>query len=285
MRMMLAMAMSLATACTMCSAGEVEDAARGILEKQQNAVVTVQLVVKEKMSFPGEAGQDNESKMEVTGTVISPDGLTLVALSDTDRSSMFANFMPDEMSGQFKIESVVSDVKILLDAGKEIDAAVVLRDKDLDLAFVRPKAKPETPLAFVDLAQSGTAQVLDHVVTLNRLGKVANRTASVSIEYIEAIVTKPRTFYFPGSAATMSGTGSPAFTLDGKALGVFVTRTISDKSGGMDMQRVHAVVVLPAADILEAAQQAPPFGQEPQESATEATPEAAPAQPSPTPQN
>lgn len=280
MRMMITMAMLL-LACMVCRAGEVEDAARGILEKQQKAVVTVQLVVKEKMSFPGEAGQDNESKMEVTGTVISPEGLTLVALSDTDRSSMFANFMPDEMSGQFKIESVVSDVKILLDEGKEIDAAVVLRDKDLDLAFVRPKAKPEAALAFVDLSQAGTAQVLDRVVTLNRLGKVGNRTASVSLEYIEAIVSKPRTFYFPGSAATMTGTGSPAFTLDGKALGVFVTRTIADKSGGMDMQRVHAVVVLPAADILEAAQQAPPFGQEPKEAA----PEAAAPQPSPTPEN
>src|SRR5205085_2392831 len=150
--------------------------------------------------------------------------------------------MPDD--GKFKMETTISDVKILLADGKDIAAGVVLRDKDLDLAFVRPKTKPEQALPFVDLKENGAPKVLDRVVTINRLGKVANRQASASLEHIEAVVTKPRTLYFPGSALTMTGTGSPAFLLDNKVIGVFVTRTIADKSGGsFEPGRNSAVVV------------------------------------------
>ena len=103
---------------------------------------------------------------------------------------------------------------------RDLEIVVGACGPDLDLAFVRPKAKPEKPLAFVDLTQNTAARVLDKIVVINRLGKVANRTASASFEYIEALVSKPRTFYFPSNAVTMSGTGAPAFTLDGKVIGV-----------------------------------------------------------------
>lgn len=267
--------------CAAAWAGEDEDKARGILEAQQKAVVTVQLVVKEKMSGMGFGAQDNESKVEITGTTIDADGLTVVALSDTDRMAMMSNFMPDDMEGHFKVESSISDVKILQEDGSEIESGVVLRDKDLDLAFVRPKQKPATAMPFVDLKANAPTRLLDRVVTINRLGKVANRAASASLEYIEAVVAKPRTFYFPGRALTMTGTGCPAFALDGKIIGVFVTRSIADKSGDFDPARSAAVVILPATDIAEGASQAPPFGQEPKEPAPapaeESKPDAKPA--------
>ena len=46
-------------------------------------------------------------------------------------------------------------MKILLDDGTEVPAEIVLRDKDLDLAFIRPKAKPASPMTSVDLTKSG----------------------------------------------------------------------------------------------------------------------------------
>lgn len=264
---------SLLALMFLCAAGVAgaqsqEDKAREILNARQAAVVTVQLVVKEKMSGLGMGDQDNESKMEITGTIINPEGLTVVALSETDRSSMFSNFMSDEMSDHFKMESSISDVKILLQDGKELASGVVLRDKDLDLAFVRPKEKPAEALPYVDLTKMDTVRVMDKVVAINRLGKVANRTASASFEYIEAVATKPRLFYFPSRALTMTGSGCPAFTLDDNIVGIFVIRTIVDKSGGgPEPGRTTASVILPAQDINEAASQAPPFGQEPKEEA------------------
>lgn len=259
-----------AVLCIAVQAGEAEEKGRALLEQHKNAVVTVQLVIKQKMSFGGMGGEDSESRSEIIGTVISPEGLTVVSLSETDPGGMMSNFMPDEMGDSFKIDSSIAGVKILLDDGKELDAGVVLRDKDLDLAFVRPKAKPEVPLAYVDLAESGTAQVLDQYVSLARLGKVGNRAPGASLGHVHAISTKPRTFYFPEGGAFMGSTGSPAFTLDGKLIGVIVMRMIASSGGGgmfdmMGAARNMATVILPAGDIAEAASQAPPFGQEPKE--------------------
>jgi len=166
-------------------AGETEDAARAILEKNKSAVVTVRIVVKVQMSFMGMDGEEaEESKSEATGTVITPDGLTVLALSAMDPTTLIANMLGGMMDDNMKINNEVSDVKILSDTGAEIPATVVLRDKDLDLGFVRPVEKPAQPMAFLDLSAGGGAQILDQLVVLNRLGKVANRVYAVSFERI-----------------------------------------------------------------------------------------------------
>jgi len=257
---------ALALVCCAAGAGELEDQGRAILERHQKAVVTVQLVVKQKFSMGGMGGQEDESKSEATGFVIAPDGLTVLALSATDPSSLIENMMSGmgEMASQFKVDSDIADVKILLDDGTEIPAKVVLRDKDLDLAYVRPLEAPAAPLPVIDLAGAAEPAILDPVITLNRLGKVAGRTCAVSIERIQAIIRKPRTFYVPGKDPTHSGVGSPVFTTDGKVVGMIAVRTIKTEGGGGladmfggGMGQGMIGVVVPAEDIREGAQQAP----------------------------
>jgi len=172
--------------------------------------------------------------------------------------------MMSGMSGEdtkFKLETELTDVKILLEDGTELPAEVVLRDKDLDLAFVRPKTKPPSPMASVNLGKSGSAQVLDQVITLNRLGQAAGRAYAVSVERINAVVQKPRLFYIPDSTMTSTTIGSPAFMPDGKILGVFVMRSVSASGGGMSLFNLRpeglTAIILPASDVLKAAQQAP----------------------------
>src|SRR2546422_5707095 len=125
------------------------------------------------------------------------------------------------------------------DDGAEIPAEIVLRDKDLDLAFIRPKTKPASPMPAVDLNKSVPAKVLDQVITLNRLGRAAGRAHSASVERISAVVQKPRTFYIPDSTMTTTGLGSPAFTPDGTLVGLVVMRTISGKGGGQSMNNMR----------------------------------------------
>ncbi|HOV74659.1 MAG TPA: serine protease [Candidatus Hydrogenedentes bacterium] len=245
-------------------AGEFEDKGRAILEKNQKAVVTVQMVIKQKISAMGMGSQENENKEEATGFVIAPDGLAVLALSSTDPGGFLDNMMSSmgDMGDQFKMESNLGDVKMLLDDGTELPAQVVLRDNDLDLAFVRPTPPPAQPMTFVDLSAAGEAQTLDPLIALNRLGKVANRACSASIERIQAVVRKPRTFYIPGNDPTHSGLGSPVFTMDGNLLGILVMRSIKgERQGAMAMLggmggNMMAIVV-PVADIKEAAAQAP----------------------------
>jgi hypothetical protein len=192
-----------------------------------------------KFSMPGLGAQANESKQDITGTVVDPSGLVVLALSSCEPADMLQNMMAalgggggDDDVAKLKMDIELSDVKILLDSGTELPAEVVLRDRDLDLAFIRPKAKPATPMIAVDLSKSARADVLDHVVTLNRLGSPAGRAYAVSVERISAVVQKPRVFYIPATSMGSTALGSPAFSLDGNLLGVFVMRSIRSRGGG-----------------------------------------------------
>ncbi len=240
-------------ATTVAGADEDSASARAILEQQKAAVVTVQMVVKITWSMGGNSNQ-NESKVEATGTVIGADGLTVLALSSTDPSSISKT-----MGSDFKMDAELSDIKLLLQDDTEVPAEVVIRDVELDLAFVRPLTKPEAPMAFIDLNNNSEVQLLDRVLTLNRLGRVANRVYSASFEYIDAVVEKPRRYYIPGNDPTSTSAGCPSFSLDGKIVGVFVLRAISAEAGNAGRRDNVMPIILPAVDILDGVAQVPPY--------------------------
>ena len=254
-------------------ADELSDKSRAIFKQHQHSVVTVQIVVKSKFSMGGMGGQSNESRQDVTGTVVDPSGLTVVSLSATDPAqmmqSMFSSMSDEDM--KFKMDTELSDLKILLEDGTEVAAEVVLRDKDKDLAFIRPKTKLSAPLTALDLASSAKAEVLDQVIALNRLGNAAGRAYAASVERISAVVERPRLFYVPETSATTTTLGAPAFTLDGKLLGLFVMRSLRGGGGGgggglfgmLSMQgQSMTAIILPAEDIVKAVKQVPAAGED-----------------------
>ena len=235
-------------------ADELAEKGREIFKKNQHAVVTVRVVL--KISYSG-ASRSGENRQELTGTVVDPSGLTVLALSACDPSDMYQRMMAAQGS-QNKVEIEVTDLKILLDGGTEVPAEIVLRDKDLDLAFIRPKVKPAAPMPAVDLAKSVTVQVLAQVITLNRLNSAAGRAYAASVERISGVIQKPRTFYIPDSTMTSTTLGSPAFAPDGNLVGVMVMRAVSGKGGGGGNSRDNMTsIILPAEEILKAAKQAP----------------------------
>jgi hypothetical protein len=254
---------ALLLACSTCMADELAEKGRAIYKKNQHAVVTVQLVLKSKMSMSGFGGQSSESRQDVTGTVVDPSGLTVLALSATDPSALFQSMMSGgEEDSKIKMETELTDVKILTQDGGEIASEVVLRDKDLDLAFIRPKAKLAAPMDALDLNDPGKAEILDQVLSLNRLGNAAGRAYAASLERISAIVEKPRLFYVPGTSMSATSLGSPAFTLEGKLLGIFVMRALKSHSNGggglfgMQPDNIAAIIV-PVKDIVKALKQVP----------------------------
>ena len=255
----------------LASPGRADDFAekgRAIFNKYQHSVVTVEIVLKSKFSMGGVGAQHNESRQDVTGTVVDPSGLTVLSLSATDPGQMMQNLMAgmSDDESKFKMETELSDLKILLEDGTETPAEVVLRDKDLDLAFIRPKTKLNAPLPALDLSNSTKAELLDPVIALNRLGTVAGRAYAASQERISAIVERPRRFYVPATSTTTTTLGAPAFTMDGKVLGLFVIRTQKGRGGGGGMSMFNAQrenvagIIVPADDILKAVKQVPPPG-------------------------
>lgn len=231
-------------------ADSLADSARPVFAKNQHSVVTVQVVLK----ISGSGGRTGEIKSDLTGTVVDPSGLTVLALSACDPTELAQRINPESA----QVDTEVTDIKILLDDGTEVPAEIVLRDKDLDLAFVRPKTKLATSMDAVDLSKSSPVQVLDSVLTINRLNRAAGRSYSASLELISAVMQKPRTLYIPDSAMTTTSLGCPAFAMNGNIVGIVVMRAVSAKGSGRGNSRDYMTsVILPAEDILKGAKQAP----------------------------
>jgi S1-C subfamily serine protease len=265
----VACGLALSVASALCSADELAEKGRDVFKKYRHSVVTVQIVVKTKFSMGGMGGQANESRQDVTGTIIDPSGLTVLSLAATDPGQMVQSVMSgmSDDDSKFKFETELSDVKILLEDGTEVASEVVLRDKDLDLAFVRPKGKLTAQLSPLDLSKSGKVDILDQVIALNRLGNAAGRAYAASVERISAVVERPRLFYVPETSFTTTTLGAPAFTLDGKVVGLFVMRTLKGRSGaGMGMMNMQpqniAGIIVPADDIQKVAKQVPAASEE-----------------------
>jgi S1-C subfamily serine protease len=245
-----------------CRADELADKGRAIFQKHQRAVVTVQAVLKNTVSMPGMTPRSTESRQELSGTVVEASGLAVVALSAVDPAHLLQN-MAGEQS-RLKMDTELTDLKILTDDGTEMPAEIVLRDRDLDLAFIRPKSKPAAPMAWVDFAAAGKADVLDQVIALNRLGNAAGRAYSASVERISAVVQRPRLFYVPDASMTTTTLGAPAFTIEAKPLGIFVMRSLRGRGGGTSANMAAdnlTSIIVPGDDILKALKQVPPAGE------------------------
>lgn len=232
------------------------DAVRKTLPTVEKGLVTVRLVWKLTMSFEGDS-QSREMKREVVGTTIDSTGLTLVCLADADPTAMISSMMDGE-GAEYKASA--TDVKILDTEGRQIPSKVVLRDRDLNLMFIRPLAKQTSPMPYVKLAQSGQAKLLDTVVIATRLGKTLNRATGIYSMNIMSILEKPRK-RFVLDRAVNNAPGNPVFNLLGQPLGIatYKMTTVSTESRGDSdiLGGSRSLVVVPCDEVMKVARQAP----------------------------
>src|SRR4029453_1575620 len=209
------------------AAQDIRPAAREVVRKWQDAVVNVRVVLKMRMSMGGREMQASDDPVDTVGTVIDASGLTVLSLGSLNPGAMMAKLMGFAGSnGQPAVEitSEPTDVKIRLSNGRELPAKIVLRDEDLDLAFLRPTTKPDTPLVALDLTDAAKPALLDQVLVLSRLGRGGGWTAGAALYDVGAIIEKPRTFYVLAGAS--SGMGTPAFLTNGRVVGLLTLRQI-----------------------------------------------------------
>jgi len=232
----------------MIAADETAEKGRAVFEQYKDTVVTIRTVLSMSMG-----GNPQERESEANGTVIDAMGLAVLSLSSVDPSGLMARLD----RGRDEMVTKITSMKMILADGTELDAEIVLRDADLDLAFVRPLTKPDSAMPFVDLTQPGKPEILDEVVAIAQLGQVARRTHSALVERVEAVVDRPRTFYVLGEHRSRAVVCSPAFTLDGAFVGIGVFRSIqgSDRRTGDNV----LIVIVSGDDIREASAQVPPW--------------------------
>lgn len=237
-------------------------AARDVVARRGDAIVTVSGTLKARMSQAGRDRPAPDQVVQASATVLDGSGLAVVALSTIDPGNIMGR-NPAFAAANVKLETELSDVKMRLADGSELAAKIVLRDSDLDLLFVRPADPSPKPFASVDTA-SPVFNAIDPVVVVQRLQEVAGWKPSVGMGSIEVVVDKPRRFYLLATTANGNGLGSTIFDLKGQFGGIVTLRQSSDArhnalnglQGGMLQTLGMVAVVVPAADIREIAKQA-----------------------------
>ncbi|MST94822.1 MAG: serine protease [Pedosphaera sp.] len=228
--------------------------ARKLFAAQQDSVVWVSAVI--KISISAEGGKegvnipDREQKVEALATFIDDKGMLVTALSSIDPTKQISGQEIRTASGTTKIEAsaTMKEVKIIMPDSTEVPGEVVLRDADLDLAFIRPKAgsKEAEGLTYkpIDLKSAGTSIPTDEVIVIARQNEILSRVPTVIIGQVMAVTKKPRAFLIVNGAVA----GCPTYAESGKVLGIAAQRFVKGKG--------TALVIVPAADVLEIAEQA-----------------------------
>lgn len=239
---------------------EIVKAAKDILAKNKDAIIMVRLVLKTEMSYGGRSMGKHEQKIEANGTIVDPSGLTIISHSQTNPGGMFENMDmgmggDEGLEGKLKTESELASVKIVLNDGKELPASIVLQDKDLDVAFVRPDEKG-LKLPYVKLEKTTPPEVLEQIVTISRLDFSTGREPVVAYFPIMSVIKKPRTHYL---AMGTGETGCPAFNSNEQCLGIMLKRESHAKLSNLSSISIMSFMpaVLPAEDIIEVMKQVP----------------------------
>ncbi|MGZ6079963.1 MAG: trypsin-like peptidase domain-containing protein [Myxococcaceae bacterium] len=244
-------AVAFIAALVTATAPDLETVARSTAGQSGRAVVTVRLVLKLKVG-----GQEHEQKLEVPAVVIDPTGLTVASASSIDPAGAVRR-MVDAQRQRVSLESEVKETMLLLEDGTELEAAVVLKDSDLDLAFIRPRDVGLKLPAVTLKARAGILPALTRIFVLGRLGKLANRALAVATGEVRAYVRGPAPYYVT-DGETSAFVGSLAFGADGLPVGIFVKRfgtAIDGQSGGRGSEAVMTVL-RPVDKVLELAGQA-----------------------------
>lgn len=224
-------------------------AGRELVKRYADAVVSVELVVTIKVKVGGAERPPQEQRIEVNGSVISPSGLTVTSLAEVDPQTAFDAIRaqaggrgPELVGAEFK------EVKLRLADGREMPARFVLKDADLDLAFMAPDVAADAPKpefkSYLKLDEATDGVLLGNYFYVARERKVLQRVPVIRTSEVAGIVEKPRRFYL----MTAQAMGTPMFDVKGRLLGLSVQNFANGRSTGL--------VVLPAADIAEIAKQA-----------------------------
>jgi hypothetical protein len=218
---------------------------RNLLTEKSDSVTWVSATVRIEISAGGRSFPPSERKLEALGTVLGEDGLIVLSLNEVDPSDSIQARMrtPGDINVNY------TEVLILLPDGSEVPANFLLKDEDLDLAFIRPIQEASAPQATsfqkVDYSPDMITELeaLDEVVSLGKLGRNLYRKSTLQRGWVNAVITKPRDYFVIENVTP----GTPVFDRSGQWIGITAFRKERGKPSG--------VITVPAKDVMEIASQ------------------------------
>lgn len=223
-----------------------------LVDQVSPALVAVKFILK---TDGGPFGGGDE-EMEVTGTMIEPDGLVLV--SNTEMGGFMARF-----GGMGGPAPTPTDIKVLVGEDMEgVKARLVSRDTELDLAWIKTEKAPEKPYAIVDVTAGSSPALGDVLYGVSRTGRFMDRAPLIVEGRLSGVARKPRHLLL-GGALFAGQFGCPVFDGAGKFVGLSTlvmpeADEMEGMGGGMfgGMRDMAAGTILPAEEVAAATRRA-----------------------------
>lgn len=215
------------------------------------AFVTVKFVLK----MEGQFG-NRESEAEITGVMVDAGGLVLCGNT---------RFGSPRMMRQVGGSATPTDIKVLIgDDTEGLEAKVLARDSELDLAWVQIKKPGDKKFVFVDLTKSATPEVGQRVMTLRKMAKYFDRVLTVGEGRIAGKTRKPRDLFVPSGLGGLEP-GLPVFATNGQVIGISVVQMPEDEElQGMAFTGIGRDIsnglILPTSEVVKATARAKEAG-------------------------
>lgn len=230
-------------AASAADANDVTAAAKAVFGKHAASIVTIKVVTSVKVTYQGREMPSRESESEVLGSVLNETGLIVASNTAADPTATRASRRPG-----LKVDAELKATKLIQKDGTELTLKIVLRDKDLDLMFLRPEQKLALP--HLGVKQKGPElAIAERIIMLSRLEAVGDRQPSVLLGSVQAVIDKPRRFYVTSLGNSMRSLGCPVFTTGGELVGIVTIRM--NRGGRVGM----LPSILPIEDVLEGIEQ------------------------------
>jgi len=234
-----------------------QDGIAKVIAERAAALVTVKFV----LAVEGGPGGENELEAEAGGLMIDGTGLVLVS-----------NLEMGGSPGRQRARAQAKNIKVLVgDDTEGVDAKLIGRDSELELAWVQIDTPADKAYAAVDLAKGATGKdaggagdagvvaivkVGDTLVGLDRMNKYYDRALVAFTTQVGGLTKKPRNLIIP-AGGKIEWIGLPLFTVSGEFAGISVLQPIGadeeDPSAMRNMGRTagfdRGLKVMPAAEI------------------------------------
>lgn len=240
-----------------------------LTEQRAPAIVTVRYISKSSMF-----GRENKNEMETGGVMVSPDGMVLATNSGLQGMaglmSQAAGMMGGMGMGIPKMQADVEDIRIMIgDDPEELEAELIGRDSDLDLAWIQIKDKENAPFSYVDLNDSADLGVGDGYYTISRMAERFDRVPVINSSSVAAKIVNPRPLVVGGA-----GSSGMVFTAEGKVAGFVITQAPEEGEQtvmSLDFATMFSgsALILPAPKVVKAMAQAKKLAKEKAEEAAE----------------